>query len=121
MISFLHQGIGMVIINVISFSSFNHYWVEKRVMVLSTCQMVVGLGTMLFPLLLEYLLEEYGYRGCMLILSAIMANTILATICFQPVKWHATRNPHYQEIPIGKTNSFMESWVLSSGRETKAD
>lgn len=45
-----------------------------------------GLGTIFMSIVTQYLVNEYGWRGTMLVLSAINANLCLAAAVMRPVK-----------------------------------
>ncbi|CAL4147454.1 unnamed protein product [Meganyctiphanes norvegica] len=47
----------------------------------SICQFI-------FPILIPYLQEKYGFKGSMLILGGIILNSVVAAALFQPPEWH---------------------------------
>ncbi|KAK4323917.1 hypothetical protein Pmani_005421 [Petrolisthes manimaculis] len=51
----------------------------------------VGLGKILSPLMIQFLQEEYGYRGSTLILGAFTLHAFVGTCLYQPVEWHMKR------------------------------
>lgn len=80
----------------VGFATFNHYFVKRRVLVLSITQMVQGIGTTIFPMLAQYLMDSYGFRGTAAIIAAINAHAIFGMLCMHPVEWHYKRI----EIPM---------------------
>ncbi|KAK3883804.1 hypothetical protein Pcinc_011890 [Petrolisthes cinctipes] len=76
----------------------------------------VGLGKILGPLMIQFLQEEYGYRGSTLILGAFTLHAFVGTCLYQPVEWHMKRpvdpckessypethnnQPHPQTLPL---------------------
>ncbi|XP_054747128.1 monocarboxylate transporter 9 [Anastrepha obliqua] len=87
------QGIGFGLIVPTSYTTFNNYFVKKRVMWMSFAQSLIGLGTMFYPVGMQKLMDLYGFRGCLLVLAAINSHAILGMLLMQPVEWHM-RNSH---------------------------
>lgn len=48
---------------------------------------------LIFPLIIQSLLDEYGYRGTILIWGAILAHILAAASLFQPPEWHLVHIP----------------------------
>uniref|UniRef100_A0A0A1WGI3 Monocarboxylate transporter 9 n=1 Tax=Zeugodacus cucurbitae TaxID=28588 RepID=A0A0A1WGI3_ZEUCU len=82
------QGTGFGLIVPTSYTTFNNYFVKKRVMWMSFAQSLIGLGTMFYPVGMQMLMELYGFRGCLLVLAAINSHAILGMLLMQPVEWH---------------------------------
>lgn len=89
----LFQGTGFGLIVPTSYTSFNNYFVKNRVMWMSFAQTLIGLGSMVYPILMQKLLQWYGFRGCLLVLTAINANAVLGMLLMHPVEWHMRRVP----------------------------
>lgn len=47
-----------------------------------------ALGMLIMPQLVRILLEEYDFRGAVLILAGVSLNALVGAILLQPVKWH---------------------------------
>lgn len=84
----LIQGIGFGLIVPTSYTKFNDYFVKKRIMWMSFSQSLIGLGSMFYPVLMQKLLEWYGFRGCLMVLAAINSHAVLGMLLMQPVEWH---------------------------------
>lgn len=93
----LFQGFGFGLILPTSYTSFNNYFVKNRVMWMGFAQALIGLGSMLYPICMQKLLEWYGFRGCMLILASINAHAVLGMQLMHPVEWHMRRVPIEKE------------------------
>ncbi|XP_037931982.1 monocarboxylate transporter 9-like [Teleopsis dalmanni] len=109
----LIQGVGFGLIVPTSYTTFNNYFVKKRVMWMSFAQSLIGVGTMVYPVLMQKLMESYGFRGCLLILSAINAHAILGMVLMQPVEWHMRRiqvvdQELVEKIINSKQNNLIE-------------
>lgn len=55
---------------------------------MSFAQSLIGVGSMFYPVLMQKLLEVYGFRGCLMILAAINSHAIFGMLLMQPVEWH---------------------------------
>lgn len=55
---------------------------------MSVAQSLIGLGTMVYPIIVQYFMELYGFRGCMAVLAAINGHAIFGMLTMHPVEWH---------------------------------
>jgi hypothetical protein len=55
------------------------------------CQAGIGLGFIVVPYLVGALLQNFGFRGAMLLLSGIALNSVVGALLYQPVEWHMVR------------------------------
>ncbi|XP_078045875.1 uncharacterized protein LOC144474656 [Augochlora pura] len=88
----LFQGLGLGLIVTICNTNFNAYFVKKRAPVMSAAQVIIALGGIVYPILIEKLMTAYGFRGTALITGAMSSNCIVGMTMMHPVEWH-TRNP----------------------------
>ncbi|XP_030566197.1 uncharacterized protein LOC115766416 [Drosophila novamexicana] len=102
----LFQGTGFGLIVPTSYTSFNNYFVKNRVMWMSFAQTLIGLGSMVYPILMQKLLQWYGFRGCLLVLTAINANAVLGMLLMHPVEWHMRRVP-VQEVEVAESEQLQ--------------
>lgn len=84
----LIQGIGFGLIIPASFTTFNNYFVKNRILWMSFAQTLIGVGSMFYPVLMQKLLETYGFRGCLMVLAGINSHAVLGMLLMQPVEWH---------------------------------
>lgn len=64
------------------------YFVRRRGLANGICISGSAFGSIILPPILRYLLEEYGYRGAVLIMGAITLNTWVAALFYEPVENH---------------------------------
>ncbi|XP_076648257.1 uncharacterized protein LOC143356442 [Halictus rubicundus] len=88
----LFQGLGLGLIVTICNTNFNAYFVKKRAPVMSAAQVIIGLGGIVYPIVIEKLMTVYGFRGTALITGAMSSNCIVGMTMMHPVEWH-TRKP----------------------------
>lgn len=55
---------------------------------MSVAQSLIGIGTMIYPLLVQFLMNEYGFRGGMAILAALNAHSIFGMLVMIPIEWN---------------------------------
>lgn len=55
---------------------------------MSAAQTLIGIGTMIYPILVQFLMDTYGFRGTLAILAAINGHAILGMLVMHPVEWH---------------------------------
>ncbi|XP_016949632.1 monocarboxylate transporter 7 [Drosophila biarmipes] len=93
----LIQGFAFGLMVPTCYTTFNHYFVKNRVMWMSFAQTLIGLGAMLYPIVMQKLMHWYGFRGCLLILTGLNAHAILGMLVMHPVEWHMRRVPIKEE------------------------
>lgn len=103
----LIQGLAFGLIVPTCYTTFNHYFVKNRVMWMSFAQTLIGLGAMLYPIVMQKLMQWYGFRGCLLILTGLNAHAVLGMLVMHPVEWHMRRVPispeeaqHEELVPL---------------------
>ncbi|KAJ6638085.1 Monocarboxylate transporter 12, partial [Pseudolycoriella hygida] len=72
------------------------YFVRLRGLANGICISGSAFGSIILPPILRYLLENYGYRGAVLIMGGITLNTWVAAIFYEPVENHLKRVPKGQ-------------------------
>lgn len=72
---------------------------------MSVAQSIFGLGTMVYPIFVQYFMEEYGYRGFMAIRASVHGHVIFGMLVMHPVEWHMKK-------------IFLEDELLEKGKYT---
>lgn len=105
-ILFIAIGMGM---GMSSYSlALNTYFVKRRSKVTGYVTSMYGIGTILFPQLISFLVANFTIKDTMLIITAIFGHSLVAAVLLQPVRWHMKE----EEIPDESneaTNLFDES------------
>lgn len=70
---------------------------------------LAGIGPIIYPPLINYLLHIYDVSGCMLIIGAISLHMLVAAVLLQPLKWHLVRD---RTLYIPKSDSIYMPTVL---------
>lgn len=84
-------GLGLGFINPSSFIAVNSYFSTKRSRAVGFALAGTGVGQMFMPIIVRYLLDDYGFKGAILIMGALALNGIVGAALFQPVEWHMKR------------------------------
>lgn len=71
-----------------AYTTFNKYFIEKRIFMMSIAQSIKGACISCHPILVKYAMSAYGFRGAMAIVAAVNTHAILGMLTLQPVEWH---------------------------------
>nr|CAD7430973.1 unnamed protein product [Timema monikensis] len=82
------QGVGFGLMITPSFAIFNAYFLRRRSYVMGLSQVLIGVGIMVYPILIESVYNEYGFRATQAIMTALTLHSLLAMLTYQPVKLH---------------------------------
>ena len=64
------------------------YFNKRRGLANAFCLSGTAAGSFTLPFLIEYLLEDYGFRGTMLILGACMLHILISSALYRPLAVH---------------------------------
>lgn len=59
---------------------------------------LAGIGPILYPPLIQYLLINYDVNGCMMIIGAIALHMLIAAVLLQPIEWHLVSPANADDI-----------------------
>lgn len=89
---FLSAGVGAGLMSTAAYSTFNYYFVKRRIFAMSLVQLLKGIILVAYPILVGFSMNAYGFRWTCAILAAINVNCIIATFMMHNVECH------YKEI-----------------------
>lgn len=81
-------GLGVGLTASSTFVALNNYFVKKRGQAVGLSLAGTAFGMMLMPQAVKLLLDEFSFRGTILILGAFALNAIVGSTLLQPAKWH---------------------------------
>ncbi|KAL0279201.1 UNVERIFIED_CONTAM: hypothetical protein PYX00_000808 [Menopon gallinae] len=84
-------GLGIGLLFPTRFIAINSYFSTWRARAVGLSDAGTGVGQMLLPFLVRFLLEEYTFQGTVMILSALSAHALVGAALYQPVEWHMKR------------------------------
>lgn len=86
----------------VSFTAFNCYFTKKRTAMMSANQTMSSIASITFPLLVTFLLGEYGLRWTLALIMAVDLHLLFAMLVMHPVEWHMIKST---DIPrLGEHN-----------------
>lgn len=68
--------------------ALNHYFTRKRGQAVGLSMAGTALGMLIMPQLVRVLLEEFAFRGAVLIIAGLALHSAVGSFLLQPVKWH---------------------------------
>lgn len=71
-----------------AFVALNHYFAKKRGQAVGLSMAGTAMGMLIMPQLVRYLLEEFSFRGAVLIIAGLALHAAVGSFLLQPVKWH---------------------------------
>lgn len=71
-----------------AFVALNHYFTKKRGQAVGLSMAGTAMGMLIMPQLIRLLLEQFSFRGAVLILAGIALHATVGSFLLQPVKWH---------------------------------
>ncbi|XP_060075587.1 monocarboxylate transporter 14-like [Ylistrum balloti] len=100
-------GVGLSACYISASTSVGEYFDGKsKLIALSFISFGSGFGSMLFPYLLDFLTREFGWRGCLLIVSGVMLNMVP---CFAVCKPRMVGVCSSQVTNVSGMQSFMRN------------
>lgn len=75
---------------------------------------LAGIGPILYPPLIQYLLINYDVNGCMMIIGAIALHMLIGAVLLQPIEWHlvSPSNQNDVEAKHEKSSDFISKCSL---------
>ncbi|KAB7498184.1 Monocarboxylate transporter 5 [Armadillidium nasatum] len=110
----LGTGLGFGLIYLPAIVSVTGYFEKKRSFATGIAVCGSGLGTFLFSPLNEYLIEIYGWKGALMILSAIILNCAVFGALFRPLELEALPRQNISSPPGAKVNGVLRDDEFSN-------
>ncbi|XP_015607738.1 monocarboxylate transporter 12 [Cephus cinctus] len=110
-------GLGFGLIYLPAIVSVTCYFEKYRSLATGIAVCGSGLGTFIFAPLSEYLIVTYGWRGAMMIISAIVLNCAIFGALFRPLEPVKPKNIAMKELPLIKEEFVKVSQPLELVKE----
>lgn len=81
-------GSGLGLIGPAIFLAVSSYFTTKKSRAFGYAMAGTGLGQMILPQVVRFLLAEYGFRGTVIIMGSLSLHGVVGALLFQPVNWH---------------------------------
>ncbi|CAO1399339.1 unnamed protein product [Diamesa hyperborea] len=96
------NGIGVGLATSAAFVALNHYFSKKRGQAVGLSMAGTAMGMLIMPQLVRILLEEYAFRGAVLLLAGLALHAAVGSTLLQPIKWHLVDEEIDVEMDIGE-------------------
>lgn len=101
--------------------AINSFFKERRARAIGVGMSITGIGSFYTPLLISLLINTYGWRGAVFVLSAICLHSLLGASLLRPAKWYLKYPPSPEEELVALNNyspkELQESTVTTSSRQ----
>lgn len=94
---FFPPAVGMNLAMAAFHLALNTYFVVKRGVATGVAMSITGLGPVIMPLVISFLMDCYSDRGAGFILSGIALHSLIGACVLQPVKWHTKKNQRLKD------------------------
>lgn len=114
-------GFGFGLIYLPAIVSVTTYFEKYRSLATGIAVCGSGLGTFIFSPFIQYLIAEYGWRGSMMIISAICLNCIFFGAMFRPLEWENTPPPKESMVKYTVENETVKTTTEKTEANGSAD
>ncbi|XP_055842644.1 monocarboxylate transporter 6-like [Episyrphus balteatus] len=76
----------------------NTYFKNKRQVATAYQYAVAGIGPIVLPFIITFLVSYYGVTGAVLLLSGFSLHNLACSAIYQPAKWHAKKVPESRPL-----------------------
>lgn len=83
------SGLGLIIPSI--FMAVSSFFTTKKSRAFGFALVGTSIGQMIMPLIVKALLNQFEFRGTVLIMGALALHGVLGASLFQPVEWHLKR------------------------------
>ncbi|RXG72437.1 Monocarboxylate transporter 9 [Armadillidium vulgare] len=108
--------IGGAIAIAVSYIVVSRYFLKRRGFALAITGVGICLSTFISPLIANYLLEFYGFRGACLLYGALVLNQCVGGALFQPIHWH--EKPSQSSYIESEQNEKREKLLHNSPKQS---
>lgn len=84
-------GVGLSLCYVAAVVSVAYYFDKRRSFATGISVCGSGIGTFIFPPIIQYLISEYGWRGCTVLLAGIFLNMCVCGALMRDLEWTTHR------------------------------
>ncbi|XP_070499939.1 monocarboxylate transporter 14-like [Chironomus tepperi] len=114
-------GFGLSLCYVAAVVIVAYYFDKKRSFATGISVCGSGIGTFLFPPLIQYLITHYGWRGCTVFLAGILLNMCVCGALMRDLEWttHRARQKRKHQKKLKENgNSSYDSFSITNSTNT---
>lgn len=100
-------GAGFGVMMSVSYTMFNRYFIKKRILMMGLAQTFLGIGSMMLPIMIAWLMKEFGFRGCLAIVAAVNGHAVWGMLVMHPVEWHLKKEKLTDEEACNNSQIYL--------------
>lgn len=114
-------GVGLSLCYVAAVVIVAYYFDKRRSFATGISVCGSGIGTFIFPPIIQYLISEYGWRGCTVILAGIFLNMCVCGALMRDLEWttHRAKQKRRNRLKTKNGTSF-DSFSITTSTNTGA-
>jgi hypothetical protein len=114
-------GVGLSLCYVAAVVSVAYYFDKRRSFATGISVCGSGIGTFIFPPIIQYLISEYGWRGCTVLLAGIFLNMCICGALMRDLEWttHHAKQKRKNRLKTKNGTSF-DSFSITTSTNTGA-
>lgn len=98
-----------------------NYFNKRRALATGIAECGAGAGTLIFAPFVQYLVSDYGWRGAMLILSAVVGNIVVCGALYRPLRRKKVVVTNYVSTELSKMLTEVEKDPQSCNNTTETE
>ena len=102
------SGVGCGMCLIPAFEVINIYFDKRKSMALTLASLGTGFGPIMFPPLIDYLADVYGWRGAILVSCGVYLHALICALLFIPNKQGICRVEYVEPVDCEKTVKYVE-------------
>jgi MFS transporter, MCT family, solute carrier family 16 (monocarboxylic acid transporters), member 9 len=101
-------GVGLSLCYVAAVVIVAYYFDKKRSFATGISVCGSGIGTFIFPPIIQYLITEFGWRGCTILLAGIFLNMCVCGMLMRDLEWttHKQKQKRKNRLKTKKRTSY---------------
>lgn len=112
-------GVGLSLCYVAAVVSVAYYFDKRRSFATGISVCGSGIGTFIFPPIIQYLISEYGWRGCTVLLAGIFLNMCVCGVLMRDLEWTTHRAKQKRRNRVkNKTGTSYDSFSITASNNT---
>lgn len=113
-------GVGLSLCYVAAVVIVAYYFDKRRSFATGISVCGSGIGTFIFPPIIQYLISVYGWRGCTILLAGIFLNMCVCGMLMRDLEWTTHRAKQKRKNRKANTGTSNDSFSITNSTNTAA-
>lgn len=83
------------------------YFNKRRALANGICVSGTAAGSFVFPMLIEYLIQNFGFHGTILILGGCMLHVCISATLYRPIDINGTIEPKSPKSELNTSSTYL--------------